>query len=318
MKVASSDELLALFTNPAIDEELVEALYKRDKPFSDIAVGKWASMLVYCMDNPRLQLCRYTEEKADVGHYRIHKAIWEFVQNAPFNELIAQIVLNTLVRLNPEQVYLPDSIDAALERWGRPRLRKTSRKENTLTGLSRQEELRCVIASLYGKKEGALSDATESSHDIARRCCYYANARLTDRQIRAGYQRDHAAFLLGAVGNVGILLNADKSAVLEQYLRDDWLTHRYLRIRKAVHDDWGSRASDPVTDRLKALKDKRRSQEPRIAGEITDAGHEQRQRQIEEHKPLVSKLATLDRVVRSVAAWLVVALAVFAALIWFK
>jgi hypothetical protein len=318
LKVATNDELLALFTNPAIDEELVEALYRRAKPFSDIAPGKWASMLVYCMDNPRLQQRRDTGEKTDIGHQRIHKAIWWFVEHAPFNDILAQIILNTLARLNPEQVYLPNSIQATLDRWGQFGLRKASKVQNTLTGLSRQEELRCLIASLYGKKEGALLDATESSRDIAHRCCYYANARLTDRQMRAGYQRDHAAFLLAAVGNVGILLDADKSAVLEQYLGDDWVTNRYLRIRAALHDDTAYVSPDPVTDRLKALKNERQSQGPRLARGHTDAGRELRRRKIEEHQMLVSKLAALDKVVRSVAAWLVAALAAIAALIWLK
>jgi hypothetical protein len=318
LRVATNDELLALFTNPAIDEELVEALYRRAKPFSDIAPGKWASMLVYCMDNPRLQQCRSTGEKTDSGHDRIHRAIWWFVEHAPFNDILAQIILNTLVRLNPEQVYLPNSIDATLDRWGQLGLRKGSKAENTLTGLTRQEELRCLIASLYGKKTGALSDATESSPDIAHRCCYYANARLNSRQIRAGYERDAGAFLLAAVGNVGILLNRDKSAVLEQYLGDDWLTHRYLRIREALHHEWGSASPDPVTDRLMAVVSRSRSQAYRIARGSADAEERHRQRRITENELLASKLETLGKGVRSMAAWLLAALAAIATLIWLK
>lgn len=318
LKVATSDELLAIFTNRAIDEYLVEALYRRDKPFSDIAPGKWASMLIYCMDNPRLQQRRDTGEKTDTGHDRIHRAIWWFVEHAPFNDVLAQIILNTLARLNPEQVYLPNAIEATLDRWGQFGLRKASKAENTLTGLSRQEELRCLIASLYGKKTGALSDATESSPDIAHRCCYYANTRLTNKQIRAGYERDAGAFLLAAVGNVGILLDRDKSAVLEQYLGDDWLTHRYLRIREALHHEWGSAWSDPVTDRLKAVVSRRRSQEYRNARGGADPEERQRQRRIAENELLASKLETLGKGVRSMAAWLVVAVVVFAALIWLK
>jgi hypothetical protein len=318
LKVATNDELVALFTNPAIDEELVEALYRWDKPFSDIAPARWSSMLVYCMDNPRLQQSRGRGEKADTGHDRIHKAIWAFVERAPFNDIMAQIVLNTLVRLNPEQVHLPDSIEAALDRWSGFGLRKMSRTGHGLTGLSRQEELCCLMASLYGRRPGALPDATESSPDIVRRCCYYAGARLTNRQIRAGYERDGAAFLLAAVSNVGILLDPDKSALLEQYLADDWLTHRYLRIRKALHREWGSESSVPVTDRLKAVIGRSRFQEYRIARGGADAGEKQRQQRIPENELLASKLETLGRGVRSLAAWLLAALVAIAVLIWFK
>jgi hypothetical protein len=318
LKVATSDELLALFTNPAIDEELVEALYRWDKPFSDIAPPRWSSMLVYCMDNPRLQQSRGAGDKADIGHNRIHKAIWTFVERAPFNDIMGQIVLNTLMRLNPDQVYLPDSIEAALDRWGGFGLRRMSRTGHGLTGLSRQEELCCLLASLYGRKPGALADATESSSDIARRCCYYASARLTGRQIRAGYQRDAGAFLLAAVNNVDILLDYEKSALLEQYLTDDWLTHRYLRIRQALHCEWGSGSPVPVTERLKAVIGRSRSQEYRIAHGGADAGAKQRPQRIPENGLRASRLGTLGRGVRSPAIWLIAALAVIAALIWFR
>ena len=163
-----------------------------------------------------------------------------------------------------------------------------------------------------------MSDATESSPDIAHRCCYYANARLTNKQIRTGYERDAGAFLLAAVGNVGILLDREKSAVLEQYLGDDWLTHRYLRIREALHHEWGSAWSDPVTDRLKAVVSRRRSQEYRNVRGEADTEERQRQRRIAENELLASKLDTLGKGVRSMAAWLVVAVVVFAALIWLK
>ena len=50
------------------------------------------------------------------------------------------------------------------------------------------------------------------------------------------------------VNNVDILLDNEKSALLEQYLTDDWLTHRYLRIRQALHREWGSESPAPLTD----------------------------------------------------------------------
>jgi len=316
LKVATSDELFALFTNPAIDEELVEALYKWDKPFSDIAPARWSSMLIYCMDNPRLQKYRGTGEKGDIAHHRIHKAIWAFVERAPFNDIMAQIVLNTLMRLNPEQVYLPDSVDVALERWGRHGLRKMSQQGHSLTGLSRQEDLRCLMASVYGRKPGALPDAAESSSDIARRCCYYASAPLTSRQIRAGYERDGAAFLLAAVSNVGILLDSGRSAALEQYLGDDWLTHRYLRIRAALRRERGSMSSGLATDRLTAPLGG--GEGHHIARDSAGAGPEERAPRAQEGAPAASIIERLGKGMRSRIAWLVVALAVIAALIWFS
>lgn len=318
LKVATSDELFALFTNPAIDEHLVEALYRWNKPFSDLPPARWSSILVYCMDNPRLREYRGTTERADLAHDRIHKAIWAFVERAPFNDITAQIVLNTLMRLSPEQVYLPDSIEAALDRWSGAGLPRMGRTGHSLTGLSRQDELRCLMASLYGRKEGALSDAAESSSDIARRCCYYANAPLNLRQIRAGYARDAAAFLIAAVSNVGILLDTGRSALLEQYLGDDWMTHRYLRIREALHRARPSVSALPVTDRLRALLSSGRFDGYRVESRSAGAGYDDGSRIVEERESPVLKPAGRGKGPGLKVTALVAALAVLAALIWFR
>ncbi len=313
LKVATSDELMTLFTNPGIDDTLIEALYRWDKPFSDLPPPRWSSMLVYCMDNPRLQQYRGTLDKADLGHYRIQRAIWTFVERAPFNDIMGQIVLNTLVRLNPQQVYLPDSIQTALDRWGMVGLRRMSQEGHSLTGLSRQEELRCLMASLYGRKRGALSDVSATSPDIARRSCYYASAQLTPREIRAAHERDGAAFLLAAVSNVNLVLDPARSALLEQYLADDWLAHRYLRIRQSLHRDRGPVLSpEPVTEGLKARVNGGKSaptQIPRHAPATPKA---------REPAPPFSGLDGLGGIARSRAFWLLVILALIAAFLWLR
>ncbi len=313
LNVASSDELFALFTNPGIDDGLIEMLYRWDKPFSDLAPPRWSSILVYCMDNPRLQQYRGTVDKPDLAHYRIHRAIWTFVERAPFNDIMGQIVLNTLMRLNPQQVYLPNSVQTALDRWGMLGLRRMSQVGHSLTGLSRQEELRCLMASLYGRRPKALSDVSASSSDIARRCCYYASAQLTAREIRAAYERDGAAFLLAAVSNVGVLLDAARTAVLEQYLADDWLTHRYLRIRQSLHRDRGPVLSpEPVTEALRGRLNGGRS-DPTHVGREDAAATKTR-----EPAPPLSLLALPGRIARSRAFWLLAVLAALAALLWFR
>ena len=318
LKVATNDELLTLFTNPAIDEELIEGLYRRTKPFSDVAPPKWTSMLVYCMDNPCLQKRPGGGGKADARHERIQKALWWFVDRAPFNDIFAQVILNTLARLNPEQVHLPESIEGTLERWGQSGLRKAGKTTSTLTGLSRQEELRCLIASLYGKRTGALSGVSDSSRDIARRCCYYANAPLTPCQIHSGFQHDAAAFLLAAAGNADILLDREKSAALEQYLGDDWLSYRYLRIREALYRDGTGASPDPVTHRLTAILGRGRSLEIQLARDGANTAERQLQRRISDNEILVAKLDTLGKGLRSMATWIFAALVAIAAVIWLK
>lgn len=318
LKVATNDELMALFTNPAIDEELIEGLYRRAKPFSDIAPPKWTSMLLYCMENPCLQKRGGGGEKSDARHDRIQRALWWFVEHAPFNDILAQVILNTLARLNPDEVHVPDSIEATLNRWGQFGLRKASKVSATLTGLSRQDELRCLIASLYGKKTGALSDVTETSRDVARRCCYYANARLTSRQIKAGYQRDIAVFLLAAAGNSDILLDREKSAALEQHLGDDWITYRYLRIREALHRERRTGLADPVTRRLMAIISSSRSRELQLARDGAGTADRQQLTRIADSEFLASKLDTLGKGVRSIAMWVLATLAVIAVVIWLK
>jgi hypothetical protein len=270
------------------------------------------------MDNPCLQKPAAAGEKSDARHERIQRALWWFVEHAPFNDILAQVILNTLARLNPEEVHVPDSIEATLNRWGQFGLRKASKAVSTLTGVSRQDELRCLIASLYGKKTGALSDAKETSRDVARRCCYYANARLTARQISAGYQRDAAVFLLAAAGNTDILLDREKSAALEQHLGDDWLTYRYLRIREALHRERRTGLADPVTHRLLAVVSSSRSRDIRAAREGTDTEARRRHRGIAESELIVASIDSLGKGMRSMAVWVLAALAAIAAVIWLR
>jgi hypothetical protein len=66
--------------------------------------------------------------------------------------------------------------------------------EGYSTNLGSKDEFRCLIAALYGQDFGR---ATAS--DIALRCAFYGNAKLTKKDMKAGSKRDWSAYRFAVV-----------------------------------------------------------------------------------------------------------------------
>ena len=127
-----------------------------------------------------------------------------------------------------------------------------------------------------------------------------------------------AVFLLAAAGNADILLDREKSAALEQHLGDDWLTYRYLRIREALHRERRTGIADPVTQRLMAVVGSSRSRDIRAARDGAGTEERRRQRGIADNELLVTRIEALGKGMRSIAVWVLAALAVIAAVFWLR
>jgi hypothetical protein len=56
-------------------------------------------------------------DSPDMGHYRIHKAIFHFLEIVPVEPRSFWDVFDLLGRLDPDQVHSPERIDHVLERW---------------------------------------------------------------------------------------------------------------------------------------------------------------------------------------------------------
>jgi hypothetical protein len=89
-----------------------------------------------------------------------------------------------------------------------------------LTELSFVDELRCLMAAFigrrYGEKWSTQHVGTPDEEDLALRCAYYGNAKLTPVEMEAAHDRDRDGYLLAALHNHQLYRSRASRAVLEQ------------------------------------------------------------------------------------------------------
>jgi hypothetical protein len=123
--------------------------------------------------------------------------------------------------LDPQFVASPDNIDDVLERWASVAVDdyKGNPAEGYFTSLPLREEFRCVIASLYGKAYRGVKFVdvgSPNAPDVAWRCAYYGNVRLTPREMKKGHKRDGNVFRFAVLFNNEILREPALRKLLEE------------------------------------------------------------------------------------------------------
>lgn len=116
-------------------------------------------------------------------------------------------------------------IDGVIERWDA----LTQEKEYEGLGIDEGEgdefEFLCLIASLYGRahiEKTARIVATPTATKLAMRCAYYVHAKLTEKDMREGQDRDYLCFVLAALSNDHVYLDPKLCRLLE-----GWSHSRY-------------------------------------------------------------------------------------------
>jgi hypothetical protein len=250
-------ELNSLISNPAIDEDILLALYRGDGVASNLDEDRRRDLVAMSSRNDRLRECQDNMHGPDMRHYDLHKAIFAMVETVPTSKEWLWSVDMLLESLDPRDVRYPDSIDVVLERWkldekGQPE-EPTDKDQYTDTGLTPREELRCLIAGLYGKsyaKRETVIHGTATDADPARRCAYYANASLKVSDIEAGYERDKDIFTFAALLNENVLTNKDlRKKFEEDCLRGDHM-HRYNKRCLQIQKKWKWFDTRPVAEWL--------------------------------------------------------------------
>lgn len=223
----TGNEIRALLQNPKIDADLLEALYKRGQPFSDFSDDRWMYLVNLSSGNPRLTTCDDNEHGPDMGHRSIHGALYTLLEMAP----VAPTVMNRLYflysRLDPSQVRANTKIDNIINRWSALEYKTSNGEdpEGVVTDLSMKDEFLCLIASLYGRytdytSKPSISEVigTAKSEHVALRCAYYANVKLSKKEMEAGWERDGSAFLLAALRNDDLYYDRSRRKLLERHL----------------------------------------------------------------------------------------------------
>jgi hypothetical protein len=79
---ASDNEAVALIQNPKVSDNLLEELYKRQGPFVDTPAERWLKLIYLSASNARLGTEHEYPDSPDMGHYSIHKSIFELLETA--------------------------------------------------------------------------------------------------------------------------------------------------------------------------------------------------------------------------------------------
>jgi hypothetical protein len=87
------------------------------------------------------------------------------------------------------------------------------------TSLSLKDEFRCLIAALYGTTFSNNKSAVQgspSAKDVAMRCAYYGNARLSGKEMKAGYKRDLGVYVFATMYNRDLFFDSKLRKLFEE------------------------------------------------------------------------------------------------------
>jgi hypothetical protein len=126
-----------------------------------------------------------------------------------------------LDQLNFQQVTHPETIDAVLSRWAKldDKVKEKKPIEGYFTALSLTDEFRCLIAALYGRTWSNNKFAVQgspSAKDVAMRCAYYGNAELSEKEMKAGYERDQEVYVFATMYNNNLFSNSKLRKLFEE------------------------------------------------------------------------------------------------------
>lgn len=253
LKEADWTEAETLIRNPTVADDLLQALYQGDGAAAGMDEARRRELIMFTGYNKRLGNEEHYSDGPDMGHYRNHKAIFEMLGKVPTSRRWAECLRYLLDRLVPGKTANPDDITAVLDRWKVNDLGVEDEPENmyyTDTGLPDREELRCLIGALYGKsyKKNIVLHGTADDEDIARRCAFYGNGKLTVEAIKEGLEHDQAVFVLTAMLNDTILQDKKLRKVFEEDCLTGRWNHRYERRLEQIKAEWPHFDTRPIAE----------------------------------------------------------------------
>lgn len=252
---AEWDEVETLVSNPTVHDDLLTAIYSGENLAEGMDETRRRQLVTVSGRNERLFARNDTIDGPDMGHYYIHKAIFEMLEGVPTSEHWAHTLSYFLRVLDPQHTYSPDSIEAVLRRWGFDEngdaVNLDERDKYTETGHPLRQELRCLIGALYGRhyaKEGEEASCKPDDEDVARRCAFYGNGRLDVKAIEAGYKRDKETFVFVAMLNDGLFHDRKTRRVFEEECLSGNHEHRYRRQLEQIKKRWPAFDIRPVAE----------------------------------------------------------------------
>jgi hypothetical protein len=261
-------EIMALLRNPSLSAKLLEALYSRTGLLASIDEERWSRLVSVSSKNERINTEIDYHDSPDMEHYSIHKAIFRLLGIAPLEPAWLHVCYNLLVDLDFQQTATVENIDGVLARWTQIEDRGSDGQpfEGHYTSLPLKDELRCLIAAMYGHgftKSKTILHGHANANDIALRCAFYGKGEITAKDMKAGYKRDKDVYAFAVLFNSRLYSRSDLRTLYEEEHVSGHLHYLFERNVGLVKKRWNEidkrdieepEAQDDTTKRLSAIE----------------------------------------------------------------
>ncbi len=227
---ASSNEIVALFSNPTLDDSFLKDFLERESPW-DTLNEKCHLTAVYALaTNPRMNQPYEgrMDGWAESSHSSVFDAGWKLAEIVPTTRVWANALWELYNRLERESYSMDNPLDVA-KRWvpdaSDKKELESEASSNAVGHLDAYQSVRMGLAQLALAKSRDVGPTLLASPDVALRAAAYSRMDLTPEQLLAAYERDKVLAVNYAVHNESLW----QSEKTRRALRDiSW---------KAVKDD---------------------------------------------------------------------------------
>jgi len=242
---AGADEIIALFHNPTIDDDVLAKLYKKERPFDSLSEERWQHLILASVGNPRLR-AEYVGPMDGWAEYR-HGCVFNeacaLAEKVPTTKRWAEILVLLLQETSPEAFAIKDKM-AVIQRWhvsasGEADAEPAEDSSSEDGYLDDFAAVRLVLVRLLSNSE---IHGLRSHEDVAMRCAFYRYGNPTPEELREAHAREPKFLLNYALRNDAIWRRSETREVLRELCWAD----------KSDHDLWFPNAYRDRSDRLKS------------------------------------------------------------------
>ncbi len=248
---ASREELQALFENPVIDDQFLQDLLERAKPWGALSDERLAIIVTILGRNERMWT-PYSGEAmdgfADTRYHAVFNSAWKLAESVEPSEEWARALSYLYDRLKTYAFSVQEPL-RLVNRWqldpSKSELVKKEAKENQRGSLSDYQGVRKGLAKLALSNNSALLPRLLSSSDLALRAAAYTDGCMTPEQLSAAYQQDGKIVFEQARNNLQLWRIPGCRDVLHKiaWAEDspDWYAGLYNNLQAKIakdHPDW--------------------------------------------------------------------------------
>lgn len=248
---ASREELQALFENPQIDDQFLQDLFERAKPWDTLSDERLATIVTILGRNERMWTPYDGEVMdgfADTRYHAVFNSAWKLAESVEPSEEWARALSYFYDRLKTYAFSIKEPLEL-VNRWGldlsKSELIKKEAKDNQRGSLSDHQGVRKGLAKLALSNNSALLPRLLSSPDLALRAAAYAHGCMTPEQLSAAYQQDGKIVFEQAKNNLQLWRVSGCRDILHKiaWAEDspDWYPGLYNNLQAKIasdHPDW--------------------------------------------------------------------------------